>query len=66
MNNIDKVICENSKYGSNFITFTALKNRISRKRGDSPRNLARTRKFYATYNGFIKFANSIGKFAVVI
>lgn len=65
MNNIDKVICENSKYGSNFINELSqhLKIEFLGNEGYSPRNLARMRKFYATYNGFIKFANSIGKFA---
>ena len=53
---------------SNFINELSqhLKIEFLGNEGYSPRNLARMRKFYATYNGFIKFANSIGKFAVVI
>ena len=65
---IGKTISENKKYGSNFINTlsTSLKIDFPNATGFSPRNLARMRKFYETYLDFIKFANGIGKIAMVI
>ena len=48
---IGKVISENQKYGNNFINTlsTSLKADFPDAKGFSPRNLARMRKFYETY-----------------
>ena len=60
---IGKTIGENSKYGSNFINTlsSSLKTEFPGSTGFSPRNLARTRKFYEVYGDLSNLPTALAK-----